>query len=104
CNGGLLRRDDACCPRHQYPELRECDRNYQSDRCVDLGSQRDGGRTNLMRPEPEIRFQKNEATRGHQGRGDDASIEVRERLMNKMKKSRKREKPRRTNKPELEAI
>jgi hypothetical protein len=24
-------RDDACCPRHQYPELRERDRNYQSD-------------------------------------------------------------------------
>jgi hypothetical protein len=43
-----LRRDDACRPRHQYPELRECGRNYQSDRCVDLGCQRDGWRSSAM--------------------------------------------------------
>src|SRR5262249_6045823 len=48
CDCGLLRRDDACCPRHQYPELRECDRNYQSDRCVDLGCQRDGWCSSAM--------------------------------------------------------
>src|SRR5262249_55158912 len=48
CDGGLLGRDDACCPRHQYPELRECDRNYQSDRCVDLGCQRDGWCSSAM--------------------------------------------------------
>src|SRR5262249_12915704 len=46
--GGLLRRDDACCPRHQYPELRECDRNYDSDRYVGLGCQRDGWRSAAM--------------------------------------------------------
>src|SRR5262249_31055882 len=47
CDGGLLRRDDACCPRHQSPQLRD-----QSDRCVDLGRHRDAGqlRKTLLRP------------------------------------------------------
>src|SRR5262249_39707585 len=31
-----------------YPELRECGRNYQSDRCIDLICQSDGRRSSAM--------------------------------------------------------